>query len=69
MNLSLIFRNVAMVIVDSAVWKDALRNAYIDPVTGRMNTPTRKLIKAMPGQLNGWSVAVPCSVFPGTQDY
>ena len=63
MNLSLIFRNVAMVIVDSAVWKDALRNAYIDPVTGRMNTPTRKLIKAMPGQLNGLSVAVPCSVF------
>ncbi|RUS76171.1 hypothetical protein EGW08_016083 [Elysia chlorotica] len=40
--------NVAMVIVNSSVWKDALRNAHKDPVTGRVNTPMRKLIKAMP---------------------
>ncbi|GFO37455.1 transient receptor potential cation channel subfamily a member 1-like protein [Plakobranchus ocellatus] len=40
--------NVAVVIVDSSCWKDALRNAHRDPNTGHVITPMRKLIKTMP---------------------
>ncbi|XP_035826279.1 transient receptor potential cation channel subfamily A member 1 homolog [Aplysia californica] len=40
--------NVAMAIVNSSVWKDALRNATRDPTTGYVDTPMRKLIKRMP---------------------
>ncbi|KAK3773373.1 hypothetical protein RRG08_023251 [Elysia crispata] len=40
--------NVAEVIINSDVWKDALRNAYINPNTGFVVTPMRKLIRKMP---------------------
>ncbi|KAI8752888.1 transient receptor potential cation channel subfamily A member 1 [Biomphalaria glabrata] len=39
---------VAKVIVNCAFWKDALRNATKDPITGNIDTPLRKLIKHMP---------------------
>ncbi|RUS77619.1 hypothetical protein EGW08_014619 [Elysia chlorotica] len=40
--------NVAEVIIYSDVWKDALRNAYVNPNTGFIVTPMRKLIRRMP---------------------
>ncbi|XP_070189192.1 transient receptor potential cation channel subfamily A member 1 homolog isoform X2 [Littorina saxatilis] len=40
--------NVAMRIINSDVWQQALRNSTEDPVTGRIDTPMRKLIKKMP---------------------
>lgn len=40
--------NVAEVIINSSVWKDALRNAYVNPNTGFVVTPMRKLIRKMP---------------------
>ncbi|CAG5131276.1 unnamed protein product, partial [Candidula unifasciata] len=39
---------VARVLVSSKVWKEALRNVTVDPVTGCVVTPMRKLIKKMP---------------------
>ncbi|KAH9498505.1 Transient receptor putative cation channel sub A member 1 [Bulinus truncatus] len=40
--------NVAKVIINSTSWKDALRSATRDPITGSVDTPLRKLIKHMP---------------------
>ncbi|XP_046346459.2 transient receptor potential cation channel subfamily A member 1 homolog isoform X2 [Haliotis rufescens] len=40
--------DVAMVIINSEVWKDALRHASLDIVTGHFDTPMRKLIRKMP---------------------
>ncbi|XP_071078636.1 transient receptor potential cation channel subfamily A member 1 homolog [Haliotis cracherodii] len=40
--------DVAMVIINSEVWKDALRHASPDIVTGHFDTPMRKLIRKMP---------------------
>ena len=38
-----------MAIVNCDKWKDALRNETKDLKTGYRNTPTRKLIRKMPG--------------------
>ncbi|XP_046578884.1 transient receptor potential cation channel subfamily A member 1 homolog isoform X2 [Haliotis rubra] len=40
--------DVAMVIINSEVWEDALRHASLDLVTGQLDTPMRKLIRKMP---------------------
>ncbi|KAL8599950.1 hypothetical protein ACOMHN_050252 [Nucella lapillus] len=40
--------NVALSIINSDVWQQALRNSNEDPTTGRIDTPMRKLIKKMP---------------------
>ncbi|XP_076445095.1 uncharacterized protein LOC143283004 [Babylonia areolata] len=40
--------NVALSIINSDVWQQALRNSTEDPATGRIDTPMRKLIKKMP---------------------
>ncbi|KAL5009533.1 hypothetical protein ScPMuIL_011838 [Solemya velum] len=39
---------VVNVIIASDVWQEALRNETMDIITGRRNTPMRKLIKRMP---------------------
>ncbi|XP_059143881.1 transient receptor potential cation channel subfamily A member 1 homolog isoform X2 [Physella acuta] len=39
---------VAKVIINSSLWREALRNATKDRVTGVVETPVRKLIKHMP---------------------
>ncbi|CAL1538524.1 unnamed protein product, partial [Lymnaea stagnalis] len=38
----------AKAVINSPVWKEALRNATMDPMTGHIETPMRKLIKHMP---------------------
>ncbi|KAK7502989.1 hypothetical protein BaRGS_00005615 [Batillaria attramentaria] len=40
--------NVALRIINSDQWQQALRNSTEDPDTGRIDTPMRKLIKKMP---------------------
>ncbi|XP_076445109.1 uncharacterized protein LOC143283010 [Babylonia areolata] len=42
------YANVALSIINSDVWQQALRNSTEDPATGRIDTPMRKLIKKMP---------------------
>ena len=53
------FRDVAMAIVNSTKWKEALRNETLDLNTGNRDTPMRKLIRKMPGQCSHWG-QVPC---------
>ncbi|XP_048240280.1 transient receptor potential cation channel subfamily A member 1 homolog [Haliotis rufescens] len=40
--------DVAMVIINSEVWKDALRHSSLNLNTGHLDTPMRKLIRKMP---------------------
>ena len=51
-NYNVIFRDVATAIVMSEYWEEALKNEYLDPNTGLKNTPIRKLIKKMPGNIS-----------------
>ena len=50
MSVIFICRDIALVIIQSKWWKEALRNTSKSPL-GIDTTPLRKLIKKMPGGL------------------
>lgn len=48
--LFLLHREVALVVINSNKWEEAMRNETPDLATGLRTTPMRKLIKKMPGE-------------------